>query len=256
MSASRSVQLIPLPGLPFVKPGDEIAELICDSLDMHGLSLEDGDVLVVAQKVVSKAEDRFVALDEVEPSQTARDLATVVLKDARLVELILRQSRRIVRQAPNVLIVEHTLGFVMANAGIDQSNVAAASGAKALLLPVNPDLSAEHLRDDVRARTGREVAVIINDSFGRAWRQGTVGVAIGAAGLPTLLDRRGYRDLFGRTLEVTVIGFADEIAAAASLVMGAGDEGQPVVLVRGLSWTDSSQPARVICRPASEDLFR
>jgi coenzyme F420-0:L-glutamate ligase/coenzyme F420-1:gamma-L-glutamate ligase len=164
---------------------------------------------------------------------------------------------RVVRSRPNVLIVEHRLGFVMANAGIDQSNVAPADGVeRALLLPVDPDGSAEALRARLAAEHGAPIAVIITDSFGRAWRRGTAGVAIGAAGLPALLDLRGNPDLFGRILQVSISGFADEIAAAASLVMGQGDEAQPVVLVRGLSWNKPANPAANLVRPASEDMFR
>jgi coenzyme F420-0:L-glutamate ligase/coenzyme F420-1:gamma-L-glutamate ligase len=164
---------------------------------------------------------------------------------------------RVVRSRPNVLIVEHRLGFVMANAGIDQSNVGPTDGVeRALLLPIDPDGTAEQLRAKLAARFGVAPAVVIIDSFGRAWRRGTAGVAIGAAGLPALLDLRGNPDLFGRTLQVSISGFADEIASAASLVMGQGDEAQPVVLVRGLGWTAAANPAHELVRPASEDLFR
>ena len=174
-----------------------------------------------------------------------------------LVELILSESVRVVRSRPNVLIVEHRLGFVMANAGIDQSNVAPSDGVeRALLLPVDPDGSAEALRARLSKEHGAPIAVIITDSFGRAWRRGTAGVAIGAAGLPALLDLRGNPDLFGRILQVSISGFADEIAAAASLVMGQGDEAQPVVLLRGLTWNKPANPAANLVRPASEDMFR
>jgi coenzyme F420-0:L-glutamate ligase/coenzyme F420-1:gamma-L-glutamate ligase len=204
-------------------------------------------VLAVAQKIVSKAEGRSIALASVEPSAAARELAEQTGKDARLVELILSESERVVRARPNLIIVKHRLGFVMANAGIDQSNIGA--DGHALLLPRDPDGSAAALA----ARLG--LPVVITDSFGRAWRRGTVGVAIGAAGLPALRDLRGQPDLFGRTLMVSITGFADEIAAAAGLVMGQGAEGQPAVLVRGLSWSGAANPASELLRPAQEDLF-
>ena len=247
-----AVDLRALPGIPMVKPGDDLARLIGEGLARAGLELRAGDVIVVAQKIVSKAEGRTVDLATVTPSARAVELAAEVQKDPRLVELILSESVRVVRSRPNVLIVEHRLGFVMANAGIDQSNVAPQDGVeRALLLPVDPDGSAEALRAKLSAS-----AVVIIDSFGRAWRRGTVGIAIGAAGLPALLDLRGNPDLFGRILQVSISGFADEIAAAASLVMGQGDEAQPVVLVRGLTWSAPANPAAVLVRPAAEDMFR
>jgi coenzyme F420-0:L-glutamate ligase/coenzyme F420-1:gamma-L-glutamate ligase len=214
-------------------------------------------VLVVAQKIVSKAEGRMVDLATIKPSTRAIALATEVDKDPRLVDVILSESVRVVRARRNVLIVEHRLGFIMANAGVDQSNVGPADGAqRALLLPEHPDRSAETLRRGLAAATGINLAVVINDSFGRAWRQGTAGVAIGAAGLPALIDLRGRLDLFGRKLEVSVIGFADEIAAAASLVMGQADEAAPVVLIRGLRWSAPESTAASLIRPSNEDLFR
>jgi coenzyme F420-0:L-glutamate ligase/coenzyme F420-1:gamma-L-glutamate ligase len=215
------------------------------------------DVVVIAQKIVSKAEGRTVELATVKPSARAVALAQEVQKDPRLVELILSESVRVVRSRPNVLIVEHRLGYVMANAGIDQSNVGPTDGVeRALLLPIDPDGTAERLRDQLTAHFGVALAVVITDSFGRAWRRGTAGIAIGAGGLPALLDLRGNPDLFGRALQVSISGFADEIASAASLVMGQGDEAQPVVLVRGLGWTAAANPAHELVRPASEDLFR
>jgi coenzyme F420-0:L-glutamate ligase/coenzyme F420-1:gamma-L-glutamate ligase len=257
MSRTGAVELLAVPGLPMIKAGDDLAMLIADGLVRGGLTPRAQDVVVIAQKVVSKAEGRTVELASVAPSERARSLAQEVQKDPRLVELILSESVRVVRSRPNVLIVEHRLGFVMANAGIDQSNVAPTDGVeRALLLPIDPDRTAEHLRARLAARFGIELAVVITDSFGRAWRRGTAGVAIGAAGLPALLDLRGNPDLFGRTLQVSISGFADEIASAASLVMGQGDEAQPVVLVRGLAWQAAANPARELVRPASEDLFR
>jgi coenzyme F420-0:L-glutamate ligase/coenzyme F420-1:gamma-L-glutamate ligase len=247
----QKVEILAVPGLPMVKAGDDLASLIRERLTGE-LALRQGDVLVLAQKIVSKAEGRMVEVATVRPSPRAIELAAEVQKDPRLVELILSESVRVVRSRPNVLIVEHRLGFVMANAGIDQSNVAPQDGIeRALLLPKDPDASAEALR----ARLGA-TALLIIDSFGRPWRRGTTGVAIGSAGLPAMLDLRGSPDLFGRTLMVTISAFADEIAAAASLVMGQADEAQPVVLVRGLSWRLPATNAAELVRPATEDLFR
>jgi coenzyme F420-0:L-glutamate ligase/coenzyme F420-1:gamma-L-glutamate ligase len=256
MNAIKSLEVLAVPGLPMIGPGDDLAKLIGERL-VGELAPRAGDVLVIAQKIVSKAEGRSVDLATVKPSPRAVELAAEVQKDPRLVELILSESVRVVRSRPNVLIVEHRRGFVMANAGIDQSNVGPADGVqRALLLPVDPDGSAAKLQSRLAELCGATLAVVIIDSFGRAWRRGTCGVAIGAAGLPALLDLRGNPDLFGRALQVSISGFADEIAAAASLVMGQGDEAQPVVLVRGLSWSASANPASELIRPAAEDMFR
>jgi coenzyme F420-0:L-glutamate ligase / coenzyme F420-1:gamma-L-glutamate ligase len=199
----------------------------------------------------------MVDIATVEPSAEAVKLAVEVGKDPRLVEVVLRESTRVVRSRPNLIIVQHRLGFVMANAGVDQSNVAPADGVhRALLLPLDPDASAEALRGSLQHHFGVTIGVIISDSFGRAWRRGTCGIAIGAAGLPSLIDLRGQPDLFGRTLEVSIIGFADEIAAAASLLQGQAAEAQPVVLVRGLDWAAPVAPAADLIRPLEEDLFR
>ena len=252
-----SLEVVALEGLPLVRPGDDLVQLIARAFTRNGVAPRAGDVLVVAQKIVSKAENRVIDLATVEPSAKARTLAAEVDKDPRLVEVILSESVRVVRARRGVLIVEHRLGFIMASAGVDQSNVAPAGGSpRALLLPKDPDRSAQALRRGLVAATGIDLAVVINDSFGRPWRQGTVGVAIGAAGLPALMDLRGRSDLFGRTLEVSVIGFADEIAATASLVMGQADEATPVVLIRGLSWSGPHSTAASLVRPANEDLFR
>lgn len=255
MTASTRLELIAVPGLPLVRAGDDLAGLVLERLGTAGLVLQDGDTLAFAQKIISKAEGRIVNLATIAPSPRAVAVARVACKDPRLVEVILRESRRIVRCARDVLIVEHRLGFVMANAGVDQSNVADGGGF-ALLLPEDPDASATALREAFRARAGREVAVLINDSFGRAWRQGTAGIAIGCAGLPALVDLRGEPDLFNRRLRVTVVGHADEIAAAASLLMGQSAEGQPVILIRGLRRERPTTPAAALIRPAAEDLFR
>jgi coenzyme F420-0:L-glutamate ligase / coenzyme F420-1:gamma-L-glutamate ligase len=244
----QRLELQALPGLPLVREGDDLAVLVEAALLRAGLALRGGDVLVLAQKIVSKAEGRSVPLAAVTPSAEALALAGRVQKDPRFVELVLAESQRVVRARPGLLIVQHRLGFVMANAGIDQSNLG--QEGHALLLPRDPDGSAAALA----ARLG--CPVIITDSFGRAWRRGTVGVAIGAAGLPSLWDLRGRPDLFGRTLQVSISGFADEIAAAASLLQGQGAEGQPAVLVRGLAWDAAPNPAAELVRPEAEDLFR
>jgi coenzyme F420-0:L-glutamate ligase / coenzyme F420-1:gamma-L-glutamate ligase len=252
-----AITLTPIPAIPLVQPGDDLAGMIITALENSSGALADRDVVVVAQKVVSKADGRYVDLATVRPSARAQELAAAVSKDARLVEVILRESRRVVRHRPGVLIVEHRLGFIMANAGVDHSNVDPHKGAEpVLLLPEDPDGSAAALRGRLAAHFRREIAVLITDSFGRAWRHGTVGVAIGAAGLPALLDLRGKPDLFGNVLRVTQTGFADEIASAASLVMGQADEARPVVLVRGLAWEGADAGAATVVRAADEDLFR
>lgn len=256
-AAPSRLELIGLSGLPLVARGDALAALISTALRVSGLQLLAGDILVLAQKIVSKAEGQRVALASVTPSRRARALAQRTGKDPRLVELILRESREVLRVGREVLIVEHRTGFVLANAGIDQSNVnESGEDAHALLLPVDPDASAARLRSELAALTGVECGVLIIDSIGRAWRRGTVGQAIGAAGMPVVVDARGRADLFGRELRRTDIGVADEIAAAASLLMGQANEGRPVVLVRGFSAAQADQGARVLQRDRREDLFR
>ena len=255
MTSSTRIELIGVPDLPLVQPGDDLAGMIAGALERGGLTPSAGEIVVIAHKIVSKAEDRFVDLAKIEPSDRALTIAAETGKDPRLVEVILSESTRVVRRRPGLLITEHRLGYVMANAGIDQSNVAP-GGGRVLLLPRDPDRSAETLRQRLSAHYGCDLAVIINDSFGRAWRRGTVGVALGVAGVPALRDLRGQADLFGRKLQVSVVGFADEIAAAASLIMGQAAEKLPVVLVRGLAWTEAATPALSLVRPAAEDLFR
>jgi coenzyme F420-0:L-glutamate ligase / coenzyme F420-1:gamma-L-glutamate ligase len=251
------LELLAVPGLPMVDAGDDIPALIAEGLQRRGETLCDRDVVVVAQKIVSKAEDRMVDLATVTASPRAVALAREVGKDPRLVEVILGESSRVVRSRPNLLIMQHRLGFVMANAGVDHSNVAPRDGAeRVLLLPRDPDASADAIRRTLAARFGVSLGVIVNDSFGRPWRRGTAGVAIGAAGLPSLVDLRGLPDLFGRTLEVSVVGFADEIAAAASLLQGQAAEASPVVVVRGLAWSAPDSAAANMVRPPQEDLFR
>src|SRR5499433_3722660 len=256
MKRSNAVEILAVPGIPLVRKDDDLVALIGEGLARGGIVPRSGDVFVLTQKIVSKAEGRTVDLATVEPSAEAIDLAGNVQKDPRLVELILSESVRVVRTRPGILIVEHRLGFVMANAGIDQSNVASPDDAqRGLLLPVDPDGSAAILRRRLSEKFGVAVAVIINDSFGRAWRRGTCGVAIGAAGIPALMDLRGSPDLFGRELQVSITGHADEIAAAASLIMGQGAEGQPVVVVRGLTWRGPHNGASELVRPAAEDML-
>ena len=251
------VTLRPIPGIPLVRPRDDLAELLILACERQAISPKEGDVLVLAQKVVSKAEARYIDLATVVPSAQAQSLAAEVEKDPRLVEVILGESRRVVRRRPGILIVEHRLGFVMANAGVDRSNVDPEAGAEpVLLLPRDPDGSAATLLARLSAHFGKPLAVIISDSWGRAWRRGTVGVALGAAGLPAVMDLRGRPDLFGHELRVTETGFADEIASAASLLMGQAAEATPAVLVSGLSWSAASMPANALLRPPEEDLFR
>jgi coenzyme F420-0:L-glutamate ligase/coenzyme F420-1:gamma-L-glutamate ligase len=246
-----------LKGVPLVKPGDDLGAIALAAYAATGLIPESGDVLVVAQKIVSKAEGRMVDVATVEPSEHAIALAAETAKDPRLIEVILSESRRIVRHRPNLLIAEHRRGWVMANAGIDHSNVAPDDGTeRVLLLPVDPDGSAHALQQALAKACGKRLAVIISDSFGRPFRRGTVGIALGAAGLPALIDWRGHPDLFGRKLEVTETGFADEIAAAASLVQGQADEATPIALVRGLTGSAPEAPAAALVRPPEHDLFR
>ena len=253
----REVTLTPLSGIKLVEPGDDLGAITVTALRDNGVVPGDGDVLVVAQKIVSKAEGRYVDVTTVRPSERAVALAAEVDKDPRFVEVVLSEAKRVVRHRPGLLIVEHRLGFVMANAGIDHSNVAAPDGGEqVLLLPVDPDGSAHTLRQRLMDVFGVAIGIIISDSFGRPWRKGTVGVAIGAAGLPAFVDLRGHPDLFGRELLVTETGFADEIAAAAGLLMGQADEAIPIVLVRGLAWSAPAMPAADLVRPMEHDLFR
>jgi coenzyme F420-0:L-glutamate ligase / coenzyme F420-1:gamma-L-glutamate ligase len=246
-----------LTGIKLVEPGDNLGVIAVEALAANRLMLRDGDVLVVVQKVVSKAEGRYVDLATVEPSPQATTLAAEVDKDPRFVEVVLSEAKRVVRRRPGLLIVEHRLGFVMANAGIDRSNITSDEGAeRVLLLPLDPDGSAAALQRHLAGVFGVRIGVIISDSFGRPWRKGIVGVALGAAGLPAYIDMRGRPDLFGRELKVTETGFADEIAAAASLVTGQADEAVPMVLVRGLAWSGPDLPVAAMVRPVEHDLFR
>lgn len=256
-----------VPGIPIVREGDDIAVLIVDRLHEQGESLQSGDILVIAQKIVSKAEGRLVRLDDVEPSEEARALAEVVDKDAQTVQVILDDSKSIIRTRKGLLIVEQSSGWICANAGVDHSNVAPAetdsdggdvSGVMLALLPADGDASAERIRDRLGELTGARPAVLISDSHGRPWRIGTVGVCIGCAGLPPVWDQRGRTDLHGYTLVSSEECIADELSAAAALVMGQSDEGRPVVLIRGYEPPVEAPdaPARAIQRPEEMDAFR
>jgi coenzyme F420-0:L-glutamate ligase/coenzyme F420-1:gamma-L-glutamate ligase len=257
---AERLELSALPGIPIVQPGDEVGALVCDALARAAIAPSSGrDVIVVTSKIVSRAENRFVDLSSVEPGAQARALAASTLKDARVVELILRESSAVSRSAEGVLIVRHKLGFVSANAGIDESNTRKASAARGpwvLLLPRDPDAAARAIAGAVRARFGADIGVVISDSHGRPFRLGTVGAAIGIAGLPALWDQRGARDLNGRVLEATVTALADQVAAAADLVAGQADEGRAVVHVRGLSFAPSpAASASELLRPRDKDLY-
>jgi coenzyme F420-0:L-glutamate ligase/coenzyme F420-1:gamma-L-glutamate ligase len=252
----KELTLFALPGIGEVRQGDSLVELTLNALAAGARQLQPGDVLVIAQKIVSKAEGRRVLLADVEPSEHARALAEAADKDARVMELVLRESREVLRVKRGVVIVEHRLGFVMANAGVDRSNVGTHNDDYALLLPEEPDASAVRLRDGLRAACGVDVGVIINDSFGRAWRNGVTGVAIGVAGVPALIDMRGESDRDGRELKVTEIAAADELAAAASLVMGQAGEGTPVVLARGFPYAPREGSIAELIRLRDQDLFR
>ena len=247
--------LIALDGVPLIEPGDDLAAVIAGALEASGERLAAGDVLVLAQKIVSKAEGRIVELSGVTPGAEAQALAAKTEKDPRLVELILRDSRAVVRTRPGLLIVEHRLGLVLANAGIDASNVAA-DDETVLLLPQDPDATCRGLRAALHARYRLDIGVVIADSIGRAWRLGTIGTAIGAAGVPALADLRGEADLLGRPLRVSEQAYADELAAAASLVQGQAAEGRPIVLVRGFDRSAPERDAAALLRPSAEDLFR
>lgn len=254
-----TLTLTALPGIGEIEPGDDLAAILGRALSTLDVPprrervSQPQSVLVVAQKIVSKAEGRYVRLDSVKVSPRAAELAALTRKDPRVVELILGESVEVLRAKPDVLIVRHRLGYVMANAGIDRSNV---GNDRVLLLPVDPDASADVLASALLERYALHVGVIICDSFGRPWRKGVTNVALGAAGVPALLDRRGEPDRNGRRLEVTEIALADQLASAAGLLMGEGAEGRPAVLIRGLTLTAPAVPALRLVRPLAEDLFR
>ena len=245
--------------IPLIQPGDDLPGLLMDALAMNDITLADGDILVLTQKIVSKAEGRLVALHQVTPSREACELAKEVEKDPRFVELVLRESNQVLRTRPGTLIVEHRLGFVCANAGIDHSNVEGQSEDPEewfLLLPENPDRSAAQIRHRLEENSGRRIGVLIIDSHGRAWRMGVVGTSIGFSGIPGLVDMRGKPDLFGYQLRITEIAAADELAAAASLVMGQAAERIPAVHVRGFPYPLREGELKELIRPKDRDLFR
>ncbi|MBM3345281.1 MAG: coenzyme F420-0:L-glutamate ligase [Betaproteobacteria bacterium] len=255
-ATQRDLLLKALPGIPMVEPGDDVAAMVTQSLASCGESLVSGDVVVIAQKVVSKAENRYVSLAAVRPGERARELARICGKDPRFVELVLRESVEVVRCAKKVLITRNRRGHVYANAGIDQSNIESkAADPRVLLLPVDSDASAERLRAAWRERWSADVAVIINDSAGRPWRMGVTGIAIGCAGLLSLVSRIGDADLFGKPLQITEIAVADELAAAASFLMGQADEARPAVLIRGATWIAADSGTAPLIRRREHDLF-
>ncbi|HEY8040269.1 MAG TPA: coenzyme F420-0:L-glutamate ligase [Polyangiaceae bacterium] len=260
IACSARLEAFAVPGIPVLQAGDDLPGAVMRALVAEGLALRDGDVVVVTSKAVSRAEGRFVDLATVEASPRARALALEVGSDERVVELVLRESVAVSRAARDVLVVRHRLGFVCANAGIDLSNARPSGttgpgGPWALLLPAVPDDSAEALRSVLARASGAAIGVVVSDSFGRPFRLGTVGAAIGVAGLPALWDRRGESDLFGRRLEHTETALADQVAAVADLVAGQADEGRAAVVVRGLSFEVGDHGVRELLRPADRDLY-
>lgn len=254
-----TLTLTPVPGIPIISPGDDLPVIILHCLDQANIELIEGDILVLAQKIVSKAEGRFVNLKMVTPSEKALELSALSGKDPRVVELILRESREILRVRMGSIIVEHKLGFISASAGIDHSNVNNLGGSPedwVLLLPENPSESAHKMRIAIESIKKFHIGILIIDSHGRAWRLGTVGVAIGLSGMPGLVDLRGEPDLFGYKLQITTVGAADELAAGASLVMGQAREGTPVVHVRGFTYPLREGSFNELIRPREQDLFR
>jgi coenzyme F420-0:L-glutamate ligase / coenzyme F420-1:gamma-L-glutamate ligase len=253
VSGAPSISLIGVAGLPIVEPGDDLVSLVVDALAAQGTPLRDDDVVVVTSKIVSKAEGRFVDLGTVVPSSRARTLAAATDKDPRLVELILAESTAVSRARPGVLIVRHRLGFTSNVAGIDRSNVGGDED-RVLLLPSDPDASANRLRDGLERATGRRLSVVLTDTHGRPFRRGNIGVAIGVAGLPALMDLRGEVDLFGRVLKATEVPLADMVAAAAGLIAGETVERLPVVVLRGLAVPGDGRAADLV-RPPELDLY-
>lgn len=258
-STRGKLNLVALRDFPLIRSGDDLAQIIIKSLENNGITLQDGDILVIAQKIISKAEGRQVSLAAVTPRAQAQELAQQTNKDPRLVELILQESSQVLRYRPDLIIVEHRLGFVCANAGIDRSNVSHGEGHDAesvLLLPEDPDHSAEKIRSTLEEAFTVSLGVLVIDSHGRAWRKGTVGISIGFSGMPGLVDMRGEPDLFGYQLQVTEVAAADELAAGASLLMGQADEGQPVIHVRGFPYALREASFSELPREKEKDLFR
>ncbi len=254
-----TLTLTPLQNIPFIRQNDNLADILLNSLQATKVELRNEDILVLAQKIVSKSEGRMKNIADVVPSARALELAEKTQKDARVVELMLQESNEVLRTRVGAIIVEHRLGFVCANAGIDHSNVAGLGNEKeelVLLLPENPDASARRIKEEIRQQTGINIGVMIIDSHGRAWRNGTVGICIGLSGIPAVMDERGWKDLFGYTLQVTVVGVADELAAAASLMMGQAAEGTPAVHVRGFPYPLREGSLKELLRPKEQDMFR
>ncbi|MBE7435783.1 MAG: coenzyme F420-0:L-glutamate ligase [Anaerolineales bacterium] len=251
--------LTPLKNIPLIRQGDNLADILVNALPDTDLELRNNDIFVVAQKIISKSEGRMVNLADITPSSRAMELVPQVEKDPRLIELILRESKEVMRVRKDVIVVEHRLGFVCANAGIDHSNVKGEGNVDeeyVLLLPQDPDASAQKLRYEIKQLANKDVGVMIIDSHGRAWRNGTVGICIGLSGIPALVDERGWKDLFGYTLKATVVGVADELAAAASLVMGQAAEGTPVIHARGFPYPLGDGSLKELIRPKKMDMFR
>ena len=254
---TKRLTLTALSNIPLIEPGDDVSAVVIAQLKEEGLELQDEDVIVIAQKIISKAEGRYLDLSEVSPSAEALELAEVVGKDARHIQAVLSESTEVVRFRKGVLIVAHRLGFVMANGGVDESNIEhSGNSPRLLLLPKDPDASCAEIKRKLDREFGASIGVIINDSFGRPWRNGVVGVALGCAGFPALESLVGKPDLFGRALRVTEVAVADELAAAASLLMGQGSEGTPVIHVRGLQREGPENPAQALVRPKHMDMFR
>ncbi len=250
---AATLELTALEGFPLIKPGESLLPAVLRALEQNGIELQSGDILVFAQKIVSKSENRFARLSETKASPEAEEIAKSCDKDPRMVQLILNESDQVIRATRGVLIVRHKLGHVMANAGLDQSNIGKDEDFF-LLLPEDPDLSARQLQSALKKATGVSIGIVICDSFGRPWRMGTTGVCIGCAGISPVRDQRGEQDLFGKVLQVTMPAKGDEIAAAASLIMGEASEGTPIVHLRGLDNGGDGQTSDLI-RPLEEDLF-
>jgi coenzyme F420-0:L-glutamate ligase/coenzyme F420-1:gamma-L-glutamate ligase len=254
-----SLTITPITGIPLIKIGDNLPKFIWNGLLNNQITLYDNDILVITQKIISKAEGQIVKLSEVQVSQKAREISKISNKDPRLIELIVQESKEILRVTENQIIVEHRLGFICANAGIDHSNVNEENGKSEecfLLLPKNPDLSARIIKMELENKSGKKIGILIIDSHGRAWRNGIIGTAIGIAGVPAIMDLRGREDLFGFKLRITQVGCADELASAASLMMGQADEKLPVVHVRGFPYMLRKSSIMELIRPKEQDLFR
>ena len=253
----KNLELLAIENIPLIEPGDDLVSILIQTIKEEKIKLRRGDILVIAQKVVSKSENRYAFLNDVTPSSEAIRIAKNSDKDPKLVQLILNESVKVIRQGRGVIVVENKLGFIHANAGIDKSNIESdAYNPKVLLLPKDPDNSALKIKEEIFRQTELKVGIIINDSSGRAWRKGIVGIAIGSSGVEVLLNLRGQKDLYGNALEITEVGRVDEIASAASLLMGQANEGLPVIIVRGIPETSKVNNVKSILRDKSEDLFR